>query len=238
MISGTLLNSAAVVIGSVLGLLLGARLPDKIKQSVILVLGIFTALYATQLFLKTENAIIPLLSILGGVMLGEWLDIDTVLVNLTARLENKLIPGKVQDTPGNGNFVRGFLSTSLIYCSGPMAILGAIQNGLSGEINTLAIKSVLDGFASLAFASSLGVGVAFSSLPILVYQGLISLFASQVQSLLTASMINELTAVGGIILACISISSFLEIKPIRTANLLPALILGPLITWLFSLFGI
>ncbi len=234
MISGTLLNCAAIVIGSVLGLALGSRLPEKIKQSVILVLGMFTVLFAIQLFLKTENAIIPLLSILGGVVIGEWLDIESGLVKLTTRLENRLLPQKPAEKPGNGGFVRGFLSTSLIYCSGPMAILGAIQNGLSGEISTLAVKSVLDGFASLAFASSLGIGVAFSSLPVLMYQGLISLFASQVQSLLTTSMINELTAVGGIILSCIAVSSFLEIKPIRTANLLPALILAPVITWLFA----
>lgn len=238
MISGTLLNSAAIVIGSVLGLVLGKRLPDKIKQSVILVLGMFTVLFAIQLFLKTENAIIPLLSILGGVVLGEWLDIESVLVKLTTRLEDRILPKKTDDMPGNGGFVRGFLSTSLIYCSGPMAILGAIQNGLSGEISTLVVKSVLDGFASLAFASSLGIGVAFSSVPVLVYQGLVSLFASQVQSLLTTSMINELTAVGGIILACIAVSSFLEIKPIRTANLLPALLLAPVITWLFTFFAL
>ncbi len=238
MISGTLLNCAAIVIGSVLGLVLGSRLPEKIRQSVILVLGMFTILFAIQLFLKTENAIIPLLSILGGVVIGEWLDIECGLVNLTTRLENRLMSKKTADMPGNGGFVRGFLSTSLIYCSGPMAILGAIQNGLTGEISTLAVKSVLDGFASLAFASSLGIGVAFSCLPVLAYQGLISLFASQVQSLLTTSMINELTAVGGIILASIAVSSFLEIKPIRTANLLPALLLAPVITWLFTFFAL
>ncbi len=238
MISGTLLNSAAIVIGSVLGMALGSRLPEKIKQSVILVLGMFTALFAIQLFLKTENAIIPLLSILGGVVIGEWLDIESGLVKITTRLENRLLPKKTDDTLANGGFVRGFLSTSLIYCSGPMALLGAIQNGLSGEISTLAVKSVLDGFASMAFASSLGIGVAFSSLPVFVYQGLISLFASQVQSLLTNAMINELTAVGGIILASIAISSFLEIKQIRTANLLPALILAPVITWLFTFIAL
>lgn len=238
MISGTLLNSAAIVIGSVLGVALGARLPEKVKQSVILVLGMFTVLFAIQLFLKTENAIIPLLSVLGGVVLGEWMDIESGLVKITTRLENRLVPKKPNDTHEAGGFVRGFLSTSIIYCSGPMAILGAIQNGLSGEISTLAVKSVLDGFASLAFASSLGIGVAFSSLPVLLYQGVISLFASQVQNLLTDSMINELTAVGGIILASIAVSSFLEIKTIRTANLLPALILAPVFTWLFTFFAL
>lgn len=216
-----------------MGILLGSRLPEKLKQSVVMALGIFTLLFAIQLFMKTENAIIPLLSILGGVVIGEWLDIEARLLSLTGRLEKRFLPAKVDGDKNQGEFVRGFMSTSLIYCSGPMAILGAIQNGLSGDINTLTVKSVLDGFASLAFASSLGVGVAFSSIPVLLYQGLISLFAAQVQTLLSTSMINELTAVGGIILAAIAISSFLEIKPMRTANFLPALILVPFITWLF-----
>jgi uncharacterized protein len=234
-ITGTLLNSAAIILGSVVGILLGSRLPEKLKQSVVMALGIFTLLFAIQLFMKTENAIIPLLSILGGVVIGEWLDIETRLLSLTGRLEKQFLPTKVDGDKNKGDFVRGFMSTSLIYCSGPMAILGAIQNGLSGDISTLTVKSVLDGFASLAFASSLGIGVAFSSIPVLLYQGLISLFAAQVQTLLSTSMINELTAVGGIILASIAINSFLEIKPMRTANFLPALILAPFITWLFHL---
>jgi uncharacterized protein len=237
LITGTLLNCGAIIVGSVLGILLGSRLPKKIKQSVILALGMFTVLFAIQLFLKTENAIIPLLSILGGVLIGEWLNFESALESISARLEKRLLPNRMVDGNPDGSFVRGFLSTSLIYCSGPMAILGAIQNGLSGEVSTLAVKSVLDGFASLAFASSLGIGVAFSSLPVFLYQGLISLFASQVQSILTTSMINELTSVGGIILASIGVSSFLEIKSIRTANFLPALVLAPIITWLFTFAG-
>jgi uncharacterized membrane protein YqgA involved in biofilm formation len=236
-ITGTLLNCGAIIIGSILGILLGSRLPEKIKQSVILALGMFTVLFAIQLFLKTENAIIPLLSILGGVLIGEWLNIEGALEGLSTRLEKRLLPNWKSDGKPEGSFVRGFLSTSLIYCSGPMAILGAIQNGLTGEVSTLAVKSVLDGFGSLAFASSLGPGVAFSSLPVFAYQGLISLFAAQVQGFLTTSMINELTAVGGIILASIGVSSFLEIKPIRTANFLPALVLAPIITWLFTFLG-
>jgi uncharacterized membrane protein YqgA involved in biofilm formation len=234
-ITGTLLNSAAIILGSVVGILLGSRLPEKLKHSVVMALGIFTLLFAIQLFMKTENAIIPLLSILGGVVMGEWLDFEARFLSLTGRLEKRFLPAKVAGDKDQGDFVRGFMSTSLIYCSGPMAILGAIQNGLSGDISTLTVKSVLDGFASLAFASSLGVGVAFSSIPVLIYQGLISLFAAQVQTLLSTSMINELTAVGGIILAAIAISSFLEIKPMRTANFLPSLILAPFITWLFHL---
>ena len=233
--TGTLLNSTAIIVGAALGIVLGARLPEKLKQSVILSLGLFTLLYAIQLFLKTENAIVPLLSILFGVIVGEWWDIDGRLAELSSRLEKRLLPVSSAGDQSGGEFIRGFLSTALIYCSGPMAILGPIQNGLTGDISTLSVKSILDGFGSLAFASSLGAGVAFSSIPVFLYQGTISLFAAQVQALLSTSMINELTAVGGLILASIAIDSFLEIKRIRTANMLPALVFAPIIARLFQL---
>ena len=116
-----------------------------------------------------------------------------------------------------------------------MAILGAIQDGLTGDFNTLAVKSILDGFGAMAFASSLGVGVLFSSGIILLYQGAITLLAGTVQNVITASMMNELSAAGGVILVAIAISSLLEIKKIRTGSFLPALILAPIIVWIVSL---
>ncbi len=232
--TGTFLNSGAIILGSLLGIFIGYRLPDKLKQSVMLSLGIFTLLFAIQIFLKTENAIIPLLSLLFGVIMGEWLDIDSWLIRLGKKLEKRFSGNQSEDSASSETFIQGFITTSLIYCSGPMAILGAIQNGLTGDFNTLAVKSVLDGFGSLAFASTLGPGVAFSAIPVFLYQGFISLFASQVQVIFNASMINELTAVGGIILAAIAIDSFLEIKRIRTANFLPALVFAPLITGVFQ----
>jgi uncharacterized membrane protein YqgA involved in biofilm formation len=234
--TGTLLNCGAIIIGSLFGVLLGSRLPEKLKQSIVLSLGIFTLLIAIQLFLKTENAIIPLLSLLFGVIIGEWLDIDSRLMVISSFLEKRFLPANTSGSLSQGKFIHGFIPTALLYCSGPMAILGSIQNGLTGDISTLTVKSILDGFASLAFASSLGIGVAFSSIPVLIYQGLISLFAAQVQILLNASMINELTAVGGILLASIAIDSFLEIKSIRTANMLPALVFAPIFARLFQLF--
>lgn len=241
--TGSLLNAGAIVIGGIIGLLLGSRLPEKMKQSVLVILGIFTLLYGIQMFLETENALIPLLSILAGVMVGEWIDLETRLKKLASIWEERLSSSTENSSNSNVNkrglsqnrVMQGFITTSLIYCSGPMSILGAIQNGLTGDISTLTVKSILDGFASLAFASSLGVGVVFSSIPVLVYQGSIAIFAGQIQKVLTTSMINELTAVGGIILVSLAISSFLEIKPVRTLNLLPALLLVPFFTLLFEL---
>ena len=134
--------------------------------------------------------------------------------------------------------MRGFLTASLLFCVGPMTILGSIQDGLTGNYELLTVKSVLDGFASLAFASTLGVGVLFSTLVILVFQGGISLLAVQLNALVTAPMLNEMTAAGGVILMGLALSSLLEIKKIRVGNFLPALAIAPLIVWILNWLGI
>ena len=123
-----------------------------------------------------------------------------------------------------------------MFCVGPIAILGSIQDGLTGNYDLLAVKSVLDGFASIAFASTLGIGVAFSSLILLVYQGGISLLAGQLNAIVNASMMNELTAAGGVLLMGVGISNLLEIKKIRVGNMLPALLIAPLIVWVLGQF--
>jgi uncharacterized membrane protein YqgA involved in biofilm formation len=151
-------------------------------------------------------------------------------------LEERFAPDP--ETASDSNFVRGFLTASLLFCVGPMTILGSIQDGLTGDYNLLAVKSVLDGFASLAFASTLGVGVLFSALVILVFQGGISLLAVQLSALVTAPMLNEMTAAGGVILVGLALSSILEIKKIRMGNFLPALAVAPLIVWILNLLGV
>jgi uncharacterized protein len=231
--TGTLLNTAAIILGGLLGCILRARLPEKLRQSVFLALGIFSLAFGLQMFLKTENPIIPLVSLILGVMVGEWMKIEEGVSTIGKKLEALLKKLAPMIDEGDGRFMRGFISASLLYCIGPMSILGAMQNGLTGDFSTLTVKSVMDGFCSLAFASSLGLGVVFSSIPVLIYQGAISLFAVQVQSVLNQSMINEFTAVGGIILMAIAISGFLEIRKIRTSNFLPALFFAPLFSWLF-----
>ena len=135
-----------------------------------------------------------------------------------------------------GDFVRGFMTASLLFCIGPIAILGSIQAGMNGDISLLVIKSVLDGFAAMAFASTLGVGVLFSAAMILIYQGTITLLAAQLNAIVSKPMMAELTATGGVLLLGIAISSLLEIKKIRVGNFLPALVLAPLIVWIVSLF--
>jgi uncharacterized membrane protein YqgA involved in biofilm formation len=139
-------------------------------------------------------------------------------------------------TTQGSRFIRGFLTASLVFCVGPITILGSIQDGLTGDYNLLAIKSVLDGFAALAFGSTLGIGVLFSTLVILVYQGGLSLLAAQAQALITQPMMAEMTAVGGVLLLGLAISSLLEIKPIRVGNFLPALLIAPLIVAILNYF--
>mgnify|MGYP005838658547 FL=1 len=225
--TGTVLNMITVFIGGSLGMLVGARLPDRMRQTVVAGLGLFTATIGVQMFLKTENAIIVLGSLLVGGLLGEWWKIEDGLRGLGAYLERRFTSHP--ENQEGSRFIRGFLAASLLFCVGPMTILGSIQDGLSGDYNLLAIKSVLDGFAALAFASTLGVGVLFSIPVILVYQGGLSLLAAQAQAVTTPAMMNEMTAAGGILLIGLAFSSLLEIKSIRVGNFLPALLAAPII---------
>jgi len=231
--TGTLINFGAIILGGLIGLLLGSRFSDRIKTTVISGLGVFTLLYAISLFLKTQNSLIVLGSILVGVLLGEWAHIQEGVEKLGGWMESKF--SRSSEAEDRNRFIHGFLTTTLIFCIGPMAILGSLEDGLTGNFNTLVIKSVLDGFAAMAFASTLGAGVLFSSVMVLLYQGAISLLAGQIQSAMTETMIMELTATGGVILAGIALSNLLEIKKIRTASFLPALFIAPLIVFLISL---
>jgi len=231
--TGTIINVAAIVVGSVLGLLFGARLSEQLKSTIISGMGLFLVAMGLQMFLKTENSLVVLGALLIGTLLGEWWRIEDGLHKLGEFLESKF---SREEDDGSNRFVRGFLTASLLFCIGPVAILGSIQNGLTGDYNLLVVKSVIDGFASIAFASTLGIGVAFSALIILVYQGGISLMAAQLNAIATTSMMNELTAAGGVLLMGVGISNLLGIKKIRVGNMLPALFIAPLIVWIISLF--
>ena len=231
--TGTFLNIATVIIGGIIGLIFGARIPDKLKATVIAGMGLFTAAMGAQMFMKTGNPLIVLGALLIGSLLGEWMRIEDGLQNLGKILEQRF---SKEGDDGSNKFVRGFLTASLLFCVGPMTILGSIQDGLTGDYNLLAVKSVLDGFAALAFTSTLGAGVMFSTIVILVYQGGISLLAAQLDAIVTNAMMNELTATGGVILIGLAISSLLEIKKIRVGNMLPGLLIAPVIVWVAGLF--
>ena len=230
--TGTLINFVAIIAGSALGILFGSRLSENLKMTVIAGMGLFTAAVGIQMFLKTENALVVLGALILGALLGEWWGLEDRLQTLGVWLEKRF---SGNSGGGSSHFVRGFLTASVLYCTGPMGVLGSISDGLKGDYLTLSIKSVLDGITSIAFASTLGIGVAFAALPVLAYQGLISLLAAQLNSVMTTSMMNEMTATGGVLLMGIGISSLLEIKKIRVGNFLPSLVLAPVIVYVLHL---
>jgi len=233
--TGTVINVITVVIGSILGLLFGAKLPERLRETVLSAIGLFTMVLGIQMFLETNNALIVLAALLLGAMLGEWLRIEDNMEKLGSFLRMRFAPSLInQDL---SRFVEGFLAASILFCVGPMTILGSIQDGLTGNYSLLATKAVMDGFSALAFASTMGVGVAFSALVILIFQGGLSLLAFQIQSVVTAAMISEMSAAGGVILVGIAISNILNIRKVRSGNFLPALILAPLIVALVELLS-
>lgn len=230
--TGTFINVSAIIAGGLLGIFLGRRLSDNLKNTVIVAMCLFTTAVGFQMLLKTEDPLIVLGAIIFGALLGEWWKIEEKIQSLGIWLEKRVAGESVGSS---SYFVRGFLSASILFCTGPMAVLGSISDGLHGDFLTLSIKSVLDGFISIAFASTLGMGVAFSALPVLAYQGSISLVAANLNTIITDTMMSEFTATGGILLMGIGVSSILEIKKIRVGNLLPALATAPLSVYILSL---
>lgn len=232
---GTFINIGTVLLGGTLGTLLGSRLPQRIQETILHGLGLVTLILGVSLAIKTSNILVVMGSILVGALLGEWLQIDRGLERLSEWLRALL--AKKAPASSLGHFTEAFITASLVFCVGPMTLLGSIQDGLTGNYSLLAIKSLLDGFGALVFASSLGVGVIFSAVVILVYQGSVTLLAGFLQHILSQPMINEMTATGGIMIIAIGLL-LLDIKKIRVANLLPALVIAPLIVAALQAFGI
>lgn len=225
--TGTILNVVTVLIGSGIGLLLGARFPERIRQTVMAGLGIMTLIVGVSMAIP-GNLLIVLFSMLIGGILGELLDLDGKLNALGRWLEARFARGG-----DAGNFTKGFVTASLVFCVGPMTILGSIQDGLVGDYRLLAIKSLLDLFSSLAFASTLGVGVAFAGVTVLVVQGGIALVAMLLGASVgivarDAPWIVQMTATGGAVIIGISLL-LLDLRKIRVANFIPAILIAPLI---------
>lgn len=232
---GTIINVVTVLIGGTLGTLLGARLPEKIRETIMHALGLLTIVIGVHLSLETDNILIVLGSLLVGGVAGELLGIEDGLDRLGRWLERRTdgdrpAPDEAPPNPGAGStpFSRAFLTASLVFCVGPMTVLGSIQDGLTGNYTLLAVKSTMDGFASLAFASTLGPGVILSALTVLVYQGALTLGAGWADAFLTDPMVAEMTATGGALMLALGLG-LLEIKQIRAGNLLPAIVIAPII---------
>ena len=231
--TGTVINVISVVAGGTLGTLLGERLPSRIRHIIMQGVGLVTLAVGMSMALTTKNFVLVLVSIVTGGILGEWWRLEERLDGAGEWLE-----AKASRFPflARGEFTKGFVTASLVFCVGPMTILGSIQDGLSGDYTLLAIKSVLDGFAALAFAASMGMGATFSAITVLVYQGILTLGASLFQTILTDAMMTEMTATGGVMILGIGLL-LLEIKRVRVANFLPALAVAPLLVALWEKWG-
>ncbi len=219
---GTVINVITVVLGSALGLLIRSRISEELKKHILNGIGLVTILIGVQLGLKSENILIPLGGLLIGGIIGYLIKIEKALENAADSLK-KRFSGK-----NSIGFSEGFITASLIFCVGPLTVLGSINDGISGDYQLLAIKSVLDGFTSIALAAAFGVGVLFSIIPIIVIQGGFTLFASYLSPFFSNEVINETTAVGGIIIIGLGIT-ILELRKISNANFLPAIFITPLI---------
>lgn len=235
---GTILNIIAILIGGMIGVLAGNRLPERIQQTVMAGLGLMTSVIGMSMAITSANILIPLFSILAGGILGEVLGIDAALNRFGEWLERRFGHRLGQGKVSGWSVTRGFVTASLVFCVGPMTILGSIQDGLLGDYQLLAVKSMLDGFAAIPFAATLGPGVLVSIITVGVVQGAISGLATFLGGGLaevsrTTPWIIELTATGGVLILGISLI-LLDLKKIRVANLLPAILLAPLIVILLQ----
>ncbi len=225
---GTIVNTIAILLGGLLGLLFGQALHDKIKKTVIQGIGLAVLLIGGNMALKTENPLVVIASLVLGGIVGEWIDIEHRLQQLGNWLERKF----AKNGQGTG-FTKAFVTASLIYCVGAMAIMGALESGLTGNHTILYAKSMLDGISALVFASSMGVGVLASAIPVFLYQGLITFSAGLLQGVLSSQVITEMGAAGGLLIVGIGFN-ILEIKEIKVGNLLPGIFIAIPITILFT----
>ncbi len=225
---GTIINAFAILLGSTIGYMLQARFPEKLKEHMLQGIGLVTVLIGIQMGLKSEQILYPLGGILLGGMVGYALKLEDRLEQFGIFLSDRF---SVEEN--NSTFVQGFVTSSLIFCVGPMTILGAINDGLSGDYQLLAVKSVLDGFTSMALAASLGAGVFFSIITILVIQGGFTLSAIWMSSFFSPNVIAETTAAGGILIIGLGLV-ILNIKKLHVANFLPAIFIVPVLVKIIS----
>jgi len=221
---GTIVNAAAIIIGGLMGMLLQGGIKPRSKETILHGLALAVMLIGVKMALTTENALIVIGSLVLGGLVGEWLDIEGRLYALAQRAEKRFVRGE-------GRAGQAFVSTTLIYCVGAMAITGSLQSGLTGEHSILYAKAMLDGVSAVVFASTMGVGVVFSGLSVLVYQGTITLLAGVIAPLLTPAAITEMSATGGLLIVAIGIN-ILELKQIRIGNLLPSMLFAALLAGL------
>ncbi|WP_027702108.1 DUF554 domain-containing protein [Metaclostridioides mangenotii] len=226
---GTIVNSLAIAVGCIVGLFIKKGIPERVSKTIMSGLGLCVLYIGIEGSLKGENTLITVICIAVGGLIGELIDIDKKINKLGDFLQEKFSKGDDQET----SIAKGFVTTSLIYCVGAMAIVGALESGLTGNHQTLFTKALLDGISAIIFTTTLGIGVIFSSVAVFIYQGLITIGAAFLSTLLSEAVVTSLTAVGSLLIIGIALN-LLEITKIKVANLLPAVFL-PILFGLLNL---
>lgn len=226
---GVIANTILVILGTGIGLFLKKGIPEKIKKTIMIGLGLFTCILGIKFGLEMSNGLVVVLSIIIGGALGQLIGIEEAIERLGSKLKHLVSSGE------KGLFAQGFVFASLLFCVGPMTVLGCVQAGLENNPELLFIKSLMDGVSAIILASSFGIGVLFSALTVLFYQGGLVLLAGQMGFLTMDQYLSDFTSVGGIIIFSIGIK-LLGLKPIKSGNFLPALVVVVFIKFLMSIF--
>jgi uncharacterized membrane protein YqgA involved in biofilm formation len=224
---GTIVNSLAIIVGSLLGLLFRKGIADNYKEIIMSGVGLSVLLIGIKSAIVSDDLMVVLFSVLIGALIGEYVGIEHRLELLGKFLEGK-VASKSSDT---GSFARGFVTASLVFCVGSMAIVGALESGLTGNHQILFAKSILDGVMSIVFASAMGLGVMFSCVAVFIYQGLITITSMFMKDYLTPETVTQMSSVGGLLIMAIGMNA-LKITKIKVGNLVPAVFL-PLVYYVF-----
>ena len=227
-----MLNTGTVIVGATVGVTLGRVIPESLQRTIRVAIGLFVAVIGVQMALKTHNPLLLLVSVLAGVVVGELLRLDAGVQAIGTWAERRLSHG---GQPGRVSLA--FITTSLIFCVGPLTVLGSFLDGTKGDITLLAIKSTLDGVTSIVFAATLGWGVFLSAASVFLVQGSLTLVAFLIHAGLSDLQTTELTAAGGIAVLGIALG-LLELKTIKVANFLPALVVAPLLAGILHAVGL
>jgi hypothetical protein len=225
---GTIINTATVVFGGGCGVFFGRKIPNRVKDLVVQTIGLVTIGLGLSDVLKTHNMVIPLVSLVAGGIIGEILRIESGLERLGSTLQKRFASGSDESS-----FVRGFVTASLLFCVGPLTILGALEDASGKTPQLYIIKGTLDGFMSMILTAAHGIGAAFSALSVFVVQGLLTLGGTSIDAVLTERMQTEMFATGGFAVLAIGLN-LLQLTKIRLGSLIPSLVVAPLIVWIFA----
>jgi len=225
---GTLINTATVLAGGGLGLIIGNRIPDRVRTIIVQVIGLVTIAIGLRDVIKTDNMVFPLVGMVLGAIIGEMLRIEDRLESL-----GEILRRKFSKPDNESKFVTGFVTATLLFCVGPLTILGAIEDASGKTPQLYIVKGTLDGFMMIIFSALYGIGALFSAASVFVVQGSLTLFGTSLDTLLNDRMRLELFSAGGLAVLAIGLN-LLEIKKIRLGSMLPGLVITPLLVWIFA----